>query len=180
MKVVNLVVADAFVQSPQACVPRPTTAARADVRSFDFAFEPAQCSNRLAKWLAENIPSTRADDDRSTVWVRLPVTIEATHFRELGKKLSLVNPTSLAQVQAIIDDMCAWAIGRQSAYESGSTDLFSDNFIQFEWPELGSPAANRVVDPAEYFDLCARRIRALHPKSVILFNGSICPTEILM
>ena len=44
--------------------------------------------------------------------------------------------------------------------------FFKRRVIRYEWPVLGSHAAERIDDPAAYFDLCARRIRVLNPRRV--------------
>lgn len=136
------------------------------IASADFQVDTSRCKSKFGAWLAQNIFTTRHDDDGSWLSIELNRTEADFHLAELAKELSAIsvrNEVQFGQAVARFESKLDY-LKRLIAVHGD--EFFRRRVIRYEWPVLGSRAAEHIDDPAAYFDLCARRIRALSPRRV--------------
>ena len=174
---VNLVATDALLEKKFGELPAHRVNAVPGIRSAPFDFDPAQCRSSLSRWLAENIKTTRFDDDLSILHIQLQQTEEGLHFRALGEKLLKANPTSETQSIELLSSLEKWIETRKKYHAAYGDACFEKRTVQFAWPVIGSHAVGGVEEPAAYFDLCAAQIKAMSPVSVYTRGGGVCPLK---
>jgi hypothetical protein len=170
---ITLVATDATIEAAFGPAPTHTEHGTPGIRSARFEVDTDLPRSRLGKWLAERLLTTRRDDDQSALSITLHVTEEALHVREMAKKLSTQNPQSTADAERIFGSLETWIEQRRSSIKAYGDTSFAQRTIAFDWPVLGSLAAEKVQDPNEYLNICASRIRALKPVSARLASETI-------
>jgi hypothetical protein len=149
------------------------------IASADFQVDTSRCKSKFGAWLARNIATTRFDDDASWLSVELNRTEADLYFAELARFVEglsaspICSEAQLTQAFARIESKLDYL---KRLFAMCGNSLFEFRTIRYEWPVLGSRAAEHIDDPAAYFDMCARRIRALNPRRVrAMLTGSEPP-----
>ena len=136
------------------------------IMSATFSFSPSECKSKFGAWLARNIRTTRRDDDLSVLNIELNTTHMEMWVQDLAKSMNSVRMKSDADFERELAKIEGQLQNLRSIKEMHGPDVFKYRTIAFEWPVLGSRAAEHIKDPAAYFDLCARRIRQMRPRRV--------------
>lgn len=173
----NMVATEALLQKTHG-----STVVRAGavpgIQSADFKFDVSECKSGFGRWLAEHVWTTRRDDDLSTLFVTLRQTemdISLAGVMEAMRKISVRNADDLERVSKLFTNWHQEQRGYAGAYAG---EVFRPRSVVFEWPVLGSRAAEHIESPAAYFDLCAARIRALKPLKVRTWEGKEPPESL--
>lgn len=159
-RTVNLVATPEFIRQfhPEARDPRPN--AKPGIMSAPFPIVPETCRTALGRWLAENIITTRFDDDASSCAVLLPATEMGLHVRECGERLMRAQALpNAAEAEELFQRLEAWIAQQRKVIAGCGRLAFQYRVIQFQWPVCGSAAADGAKTPEDYFDVCARLIR---------------------
>ncbi|MBU2734274.1 hypothetical protein HAQ00_00710 [Acidithiobacillus caldus ATCC 51756] len=141
------------------------------ILSADFPVDPGKCSSKLGQWLAENVATTRRDDDGSRVRLLMPVTEAGARLSHTARHhaLSITDQNDLQRRIATIRYELDMLERTVAMYGSS---LFDYRVESFEWPVFGSRDGgwhDGVQTVEEFFDFCARRIRKMG--SVVLYAG---------
>lgn len=147
--------------------------------SADFPIDPNDCKSKFGRWLAETIPTTRFDDDFSTLRLTLRATEEDLHVQEAFERLGAMRIRCKEDFQTFQRHLQDWLKERRSFFEMYGDSLFKPRIISFQWPVFGSADCREASTPPEFFDLCAARIRALKPAAVTHFATKAEPPESL-
>jgi hypothetical protein len=145
--------------------------------SADFQVDTSRCKSKFGAWLAKNISTTRHDDDGSWLSIQLNRTEADFHLAELAKELTALSVRNEAQFGEAVARLESKLDYLKRLVAMHGEAFFERRVIRYEWPVLGSRAAEHIDDPAAYFDLCARRIRALNPRRVRAMATGAEPPE---
>lgn len=175
----NLVATNALAGKlfPEATV-RNSAHGKLGVVSCDVPLSPSDCSTRFGRWLAERVPTTRRDDDMSRVVITLASTEAEIALAAFADSLKSVQIHNADDLGSALKGMEAWAESQRKVAAAYGDHLYTRRTIEFEWPVLGSRAAEGIESAAAYFDLCAARIRAMRPVKVRLWDGQEPPVEL--
>jgi len=172
----TMVATDALLQKTHGEA-RHSAAGVPGIKSAEFTFDVSECKTVFGRWLAENILTTRRDDDLSILWVKLRQTEADISLADITEKMRRNSVRSPSDLEAVIKLFNAWSQGQKQFVEVYGEAMFQQRSIAFEWPVLGSRAAENIESPAAYFDLCAARIRAFKPVSVRTGGGEEPPAS---
>lgn len=156
----------------------PQVSGKPGILSAEFAISPQDCATAFGRWLAERVPTTRRDDDLSTVMVYSSESDAELALREFADALRSRRLRDIDDIDRLAADMAAWSEKRRRIAGMYGESAFAPVAVSFAWPVLGSAAAGGITDPAEYFDLCARLIRRMRPSRVRLWDGSEPPASL--
>lgn len=154
---------------------KPSSNCRPGIMSARFPVDPEKCTSKFGKWLAERITTTRFDDDRATLRVTLRLTEEDLHIREMAQRMTSSSVRSEADAESLHQMLERWIERRRSSIKCYGEHAFAPRTIHYEWPVYGSAKAEHLDTVEAYFDLCTKRIRALKPARVRLWNGEEPP-----
>lgn len=176
MKQCNFVVTQALYEKLSGKKYLPATPySKPGILSYRISFSLDDCKTEFGRWLAERILTTRRDDDLSILSITLKKTEMDISFACFADKFKL---TSLKQESNLTDLEHAFQnwIAEQKQWMACYGDLvFSNRVIEFDWPVLGSRAADGIENPARYFDFCAGKIRHLKPAAIRTRMGEAPP-----
>ena len=172
---VNFAVTDEIYRKLHPEEPIKRRSGRTNAHNVAIKIEPALCTTPLGRWLAAHVKSTHREDDESTLFITLPYTEEDFQLREFSYSRQGVHLRNPDDLHVLHERIKHWMTDRQKVLRQYGEDCFSLRVIRFDWPVLGSRAANGVFLPAEYFDFCAKKIREQHPKRVMTFDGDEPP-----
>ena len=65
-----------------------------------------------------------------------------------------------------------WIVEQRNTQGCYGDDLFKRRTFVYDWPVLGSRAADHITDTSDYFDFVARKIRIVHPVKVSFLGES--------
>ena len=178
MRTIEMVATDAVIdaQFRDNCPSYPQR--RPGIRSAEFAVDPGSCGTKFGRWLCERVSTTRRDDDLSRLIITLPGTEEDQHVKQMAMHLTSTHIRSAEEAERLFLDMTAWIERRRKFHAAYGESCFKARVVAFEWPVLGSAAAEKTEDPAVFFDLCAARIREMRPKRVRLWDGAEPPPSL--
>lgn len=138
----------------------PRLHSKPGIMSAEFSVALDECQTKLGLWLAQNISSTRHDDDGSSCSIVIPATEQGLQLQELGTKL--INQSELRtreEFEQTLEHLESW-IGRQRARARMAGESYlAYRVIDFDWPVFGSARSNYASTPAAYFDECGKQIR---------------------
>lgn len=148
------------------------------IATIDLAVDPQKCETKFGRWLAERISTTRRDDDASILRLTLPRTEADISLAAFCERLKAHSIRDASDHEAVMQQVERW-IGEQRKVRAAYGDmLFSPRTIHFEWPVLGSRAAEGIDRPEAYFDLCGRQIRWNKPTKVLDWQGNEPPASL--
>jgi hypothetical protein len=146
--------------------------------SIQISFDPSQCRTAFGRWLAENIRTTRRDDDLSVVLLESPRTRAEQALADFTKSVA-IRAASEQEFVVRLEEIESWVADQRKVLKVYGSRHFDRNWITYEWPVLGSHQAEGIEDPNGFFDLCAARIRAMKPRSVrLLWNRQEAPESL--
>jgi len=148
------------------------------IMSAPFRFNPADCKSAFGRWLAEHISTTRRDDDLSRISLTLRHTEIDLKVQELTKKMTAHSIRSEADFNSMLSMLEKWSHEQRAMLHAYESHFFQHRVIEFDWPVLGSKAAEGIEDPAAFFDLCGAKIRRLSPIGVKIWNGDSPPATL--
>ena len=134
--------------------------------SAKFRVNPDNCRTKLGRWLADNICTTRFDDDFSNLNLVLDVSNAELEAKELAE---LIKDTKIRDREAWDDlgvHINAFIEKRKQVIDMHGENCFALKTIQFAWPVYGCKTVAEAKTPEEYFDKCASMIRRLSPIKV--------------
>jgi hypothetical protein len=163
--------------NPTATV-RNTPHSKPGIMSAPFSVNPADCKTTFGRWLAERVRTTRRDDDMSRLSITLRKTEAEIALQAFAESLTGLSVRDADHMAAALRKIEAWVAQQRQTAQAYEDHLFTHRIVHFDWPVLGSRAAESIEDPAKYFDLCAARIRALRPQAVRLWDGQEPPESL--
>jgi hypothetical protein len=148
------------------------------IMSCDIVVHPEQCKTAFGRWLAERVWTTRRDDDLSRVRVTLGKTEAEIAMCSFATELQSQRIRDSIEFSLVLKRMEGWATYQRNIQGAYGDHLYAYRTIDFEWPVLGSRAAEGIEEPAAFFDLCAARIRAMKPRAVRVHDGQQPPVSL--
>lgn len=140
--------------------PGSDLAIKPGIVSAPFPIDPASCKTALGRLLAENIPTTRFDDDLSRVRILSPQTSESRRIKELAKRLAESQRVeSREAADKVYAGLTKFAADRMAALKNDWSG-FNFSVINFNWPVFWSRVASNARTPEAYFDECGKMMSA--------------------
>ena len=173
MKKVQLV---SNAQTIRKLLPEQAHKIRSYIMSAEYPVDPALCTTKFGKWLAENTGTTRFDDDLSILNIELNVTEEELWFKQTAKAMSDARIRSAEHAELITNRIKAELDYRAEVRRMYGSTMYDFRTVQFQWPIFD---LNDVQTVEEYFDKCAGMIRAMRPRNVSYFVGEKIPESLL-
>lgn len=162
----NFVATEELLQKQSPGSRRPHPSMKPGVMSANFQVNPAECKTAFGRWLAERISTTRRDDDMSILNLTTRQTEIDIAVADMAKRVTSNSIKNQADFDRLLAQLGSWISEKQAVATAYGDHLFQHRTVEFEWPVLGSRAAEGVESPEAYFDLCAARIRAMKPSKV--------------
>lgn len=159
----------------------PDAQSKSGVMSASFPISPGNCRTALSRWLAENVLSTRFDDDASACSIVHPATEQGLHVRDLGKRLMECSQVRSAdEAERIFADIEAWVSRQRHLIQVYGKHPFQLRVTRFQWPVFGAAAAEGAQTPEAFFDVCAGQIRATGGAIVSVGMSGVRPPQSLL
>ena len=175
----NFVATEALIQKRFPGSRRPHPAMKPGIISADFEVIPSDCTTAFGRWLAERVTTTRRDDDLSILSLTLKPTEMDIALLDLTRRVTATSIRNQNDFERLLKQLEVWSLEKKAFADAYGDHIFQQRTVAFEWPVLGSRAAEGIESPAAYFDLCAARIRGLKPARVCLrFTGEEPPESL--
>lgn len=139
--------------------------------------EEEKCETELGCWLAGKFITTAPDDDLSLLTIQSKQTDIEVRRDELVKRIQSVeikDSSGLAKIIAILQN---WCHESHSIHQAFGDSLFEQSSLIFKWPDMDDTEVRTIKTKSEYFDLCARKILALNPKTIEAFHSRESPPD---
>lgn len=139
--------------------------------------EAEKCKTQLGCWLDDRFITTAPDDDLSLLTIHSKQTDIEVSRDELVKRiqsLEIKDSSGLAKIIAILQN---WCHESHSIHQAYGDSLFEQTSLIFKWPDTNDTEVRTIKTKSEYFDLCARKIIALNPKTIEAFHSRESPPD---
>jgi hypothetical protein len=170
----EIMATDATIQEWAPLVRSISNGSVIHLRSAEFPVNLDKIETKLGRWLAENVFTTRREDDASRVSLLFADTGAATAVRGLTADVpaAIRDAAALESELQTIEHRIAQMRRVREVYPGWGFDFRIETFA---WPVFGSQRAAAAKTTEQYFDLCAKMIRA---SGAVILSAGILSAEL--